>query len=154
MAARRRCRFTSAVRPRSASWCAALRAPIGARSPSPPRLSAPFPGPDRRLARRRFERAASTYSSASRLEAEVGARMLERLDYMKLEPSRVLDAGSGPPQRLLGARYPRAEVVALDFSLAMLRSARSWREIFRKRLAVCADLGRLPLASGSVELVW
>src|SRR4051812_50156762 len=79
--------------------------------------------------------------------------MLERLDYMKLEPSRVLDAGSGPPQRLLGARYPRAEVVALDFSLAMLRSARSWREIFRQRLSVWAKPGRDALTSGSDEAV-
>ena len=48
--------------------------------------------------------------------------MLERLDYMKLAPRRVLDAGSGPPQRLLGKRYPQAEVIALDFSLGMLRA--------------------------------
>ncbi len=80
--------------------------------------------------------------------------MLERLDYMKLAPRRVLDAGSGPPQRLLQARYPKADVLALDFSLEMLRSARSWRDIFRTRLAVCADLARLPLAAGSVDLVW
>ena len=37
-------------------------------SRSPPRLSAPSPGPDRRAARRRFERAAATYAGASRLE--------------------------------------------------------------------------------------
>jgi malonyl-CoA O-methyltransferase len=117
-------------------------------------LSAPFPGPDRRIARRRFERAASTYSSASRLEAEVGARMLERLDYMKLSPRRVLDAGSGPPQRLLGKRYPKAEILALDFSFEMLRSARTWRDRFRRSLSVCGELERLPLAAGSVDLVW
>ena len=51
---------------------------------------------DARLARRRFERAAASYAGASRLEAEIGARMLERLDYVKLAPRRVLDAGSGP----------------------------------------------------------
>jgi malonyl-CoA O-methyltransferase len=117
-------------------------------------LSAPFPGPDRRTARRRFERAASTYAGASRLEAEVGARMLERLDYMKLEPRRVLDAGSGPPQRLLSKRYPKARVVALDFSLEMLRSARSWRDFFGGNPSICGDLERLPLAAGSVDLVW
>jgi malonyl-CoA O-methyltransferase len=117
-------------------------------------LSAPFPAPDRRTARRRFERAASTYAAASRLEAEVGTRMLERLDYVKLSPRRVLDAGSGPPQRVLGKRYPKAEVLALDFSLQMLRSARTWREIFRKTLSICGDLERLPLAAESVDLVW
>jgi malonyl-CoA O-methyltransferase len=117
-------------------------------------LSAPSPGPERRAARRRFERAARTYAAASRLEAEVGARMLERLDYVKLAPRRILDAGSGPPQRVIGRRYPEADVVALDFSLGMLRSARSWRDFLRRKLAVCADLERLPLAAGCVELVW
>ena len=81
--------------------------------------------------------------------------MLERLDYVKLAPRRILDAGSGPPQRALGKRYPKAAVVALDFSLGMLRSARSWSGFFRnKNLSVCGDIERLPLAPGSVELVW
>ena len=46
--------------------------------------------------------------------------MLERLDYIRLEPARVLDAGSGPPRPGLRKRYPRAMAIALDFSLAML----------------------------------
>jgi malonyl-CoA O-methyltransferase len=117
-------------------------------------LSAPSPGPERLTARRRFERAARTYAGASRLETEVGARMLERLDYVKLEPRRVLDAGSGPPQRLLGKRYASTQIVALDFSLGMLRSARSWRDFFRGNLSICGDLEQLPLAAGSVDLVW
>jgi malonyl-CoA O-methyltransferase len=117
-------------------------------------LSAPSPALDRRAARRRFERAAATYAGASRLEAEVAARMLERLDYVKLAPRRVLDAGSGPPRRALGKRYPAAEVVAIDFSLGMLRSARSWLRFLRKDLSVCGELERLPLADASVDLAW
>jgi malonyl-CoA O-methyltransferase len=117
-------------------------------------LSAPSSAPDRRTARRRFERAARSYAAASRLEAEVGARMLERLDYVKLAPRRVLDAGSGPPQRTLAKRYPRAEIVAIDFSLGMLRSARSWFSFLNESLSVCADLENLPLAEGAVDLVW
>ena len=80
--------------------------------------------------------------------------MLERLDYVKLYPARILDAGSGPPQRTLAKRYPSAAIIALDFSLDMLRSARSWRDLFRKNLSVCGDMQRLPLADASVELVW
>ena len=60
--------------------------------------SARLPEIDRRAARRRFERAAPTYTEAARLEAEVAARMLERLDYVKLAPRRILDAASGPPR--------------------------------------------------------
>jgi malonyl-CoA O-methyltransferase len=106
---------------------------------------------DRSVARRRFERAAKTYDKAARLEEEVATRMLERLDYMKIAPRRVLDAGSGPPRRELGKRYPEAQLVALDFALGMLRR-RSW--FSRKPLAVCGELERLPLATDSVDLVW
>src|SRR5690348_2007467 len=66
-------------------------------------------GIDARAARRRFDRAARTYAGAARLESEVGARMLERLDYIKLAPRRVLDAASGPPQRALQRRYGKAQ---------------------------------------------
>jgi malonyl-CoA O-methyltransferase len=109
---------------------------------------------DARLARRRFERAAATYAKASRLEAEIGARMLERLDYVKLTPRRVLDAGSGPPQRRLAKRYPQADVIALDFSLAMLRMGK--KRLFERRpvRSVGGDMARLPIASGAIDLVW
>jgi malonyl-CoA O-methyltransferase len=116
-------------------------------------LSAPSPGIDRRAARRRFERAAGTYADAARLEAEIAARMLGRLDYIRLAPRRVLDAGSGPPRRELARRYPEASVIALDFSPAMLQATRYW--FFRKKpLLLCGELERLPLADGSVDLVW
>ena len=109
---------------------------------------------DERLARRRFERAAPTYARAARLEAEVGARMLERLAYLKIAPRRILEAGSGPAQHGAGlaARYPRAEVLALDFSAAML--ARGRKRFFDKRRFVAGELSRLPLASGSIDFVW
>ncbi len=109
---------------------------------------------DARLARRRFERAAASYAKASRLEAEIGARMLERLDYVKLAPRRVLDAGSGPPQRALGARYRAAEVIAYDFALGMLRAGP--KKLFERNppKALCGDIVRLPLAAGSIDLVW
>src|SRR5689334_24581608 len=80
--------------------------------------------------------------------------MLERLDLVKLAPRRILDAGSGPPRRLFAGRYPRAELIAVDFSLAMLRAEK--RKIFQRNRPkpLCADLSALPLADGSVELVW
>jgi len=109
---------------------------------------------DGRRARIRFERAARSYLDAARLEAEVGGRMLERLDYIRLAPDRVLDAGSGPPQMLFRKRYPRAQIVALDFSLRMLRARK--KKLFERNppRAVCADFGRVPLAAGAVDLVW
>ncbi|MEW6689801.1 MAG: methyltransferase domain-containing protein [Pseudomonadota bacterium] len=114
----------------------------------------PDSGIDARAARRRFERAAKTYAAAARLEAEVGARMLERLEYVRLAPRRVLDAGSGPPQRALGRRYRDAEVIALDFAPAMLRLGK--KRLFERNppRPVCGDITRLPVGSRAIDLVW
>jgi malonyl-CoA O-methyltransferase len=113
---------------------------------------------DRRAVRARFERAARSYAGASRLEAEIGARMLERLDYVKLAPRRVLDAGCGPgrEQRALARRYAGAQLVALDVALGALRAGGRLARLLRPRraLALCADFERLPLAAGCVQLVW
>jgi len=120
----------------------------------------PDSGIDARAARRRFERAAATYAGASRLEAEIGARMLQRLDYVKVAPRRVLDAGCGPGRwtRALGERYAAAQVIALDYSPAMLRAAGARgflaRLLGRAAHPVCADFQRLPLAAAGVGLVW
>jgi malonyl-CoA O-methyltransferase len=111
---------------------------------------------DARAARRRFDRAASSYAAASRLEAEVGARMLDRLDYLKIAPRRILDAGSGPSReaKRLAERYRQADLIALDFSLAMLKSGDRKLGFFRKKKLLCGDLARLPLAAGSVDFIW
>ncbi len=116
---------------------------------------------DKGAARRNAEAAARGYLGAARLEQEVGARMLERLDYVKLAPKRLLDAGAGPsPQAAaLAGRYPKAHLVALDSSLAMLQEA-TRRSLFERltgkafRTPVCADMERLPLAAKSFSLVW
>ena len=115
--------------------------------------SARFPRVDPRAARRRFERAAAGYAGASRLEEEIGARMLERLDYVRLDPRRILDAGSGPGREAakLARRYRKAGLVRLDYSLAMLRQGRGW---FDRKAPVCADLARLPFAPAAFDFVW
>ena len=111
---------------------------------------------DKRLARRAFERAAATYDAAAVLQNEVCRRMLARLDYIKLDPPLVLDAGSGTGNAIPGllARWPRARVIALDLALAMARRSRARRPWWRRALAgdgrlaaVCGDIERLPLAS-------
>ncbi len=118
-----------------------------------------------RRVRRNFERVAQTYLSAARLELEVGARMLERLDYVKLAPRRILDAGAGgaPQAARLAQRYPGAQQVALDLALPMLRAMRprsiANRLFDRLRgrpgpMRVCAELARMPLAPGSCSMIW
>lgn len=117
---------------------------------------------DKRQMRRAFSRAAAGYDAAAVLQREVCARMLERLDYIKLQPARILDAGSGTGQgaRQLAQRYPSAQVVALDIAIGMLQAARGrsgwWQKLFggAKQLQVCGDVEALPLAANSLEMVW
>ena len=129
---------------------------------------------DPRAVRRAFGRAAATYTEAAVLQREVGARMAERLDVVKLEPAAILDAGcgTGEAQGELALRYPRARRVALDLALPMLAVARERpraRASLAARLAgivrgnpaapappdcVCGDIAALPFAAGAFDLVW
>ncbi len=117
---------------------------------------------DKRQMRRAFSRAAPDYDAAAVLQREVCARMLERLDYIKLQPGRILDVGSGTGwgTRQLAQRYPSAQVLALDIAIGMLQAARGrsgwWRKLFggAKQLQVCGDVEGLPLAANSLEMVW
>lgn len=117
-----------------------------------------MPEIDARAARRRFERAARSYARAARLEAEVGARMLERLDYVRIAPRIVLDAGSGPAREAIALqkRYRGAHVIALDFSLAVLPRARFLGRVLGRAVPhpVCADMLKLPIRPQAVDLVW
>ena len=120
---------------------------------------------DAQQARRAFERAARRGEDAAALEGEVERRMLERLDYVRLAPARVLDAGCGTGRglALLRKRYPKSVVLGVDFAWAAIRSA-SHRESFAARVRrflrgtpralVCADLARLPLRSSAIDLLW
>jgi malonyl-CoA O-methyltransferase len=117
---------------------------------------------DKKQVRRAFSRAARDYDAAAVLQREVCRRMLERLDYIKQSPVKILDAGSGTGwgTRQLTQRYPAAQVVALDIALGMLNVAREhsgwWRKLFSgsQQSHVCADVEALPLATNSVEMVW
>jgi malonyl-CoA O-methyltransferase len=125
-------------------------------------VAEPAPAIDPAQARRRFARAAQTYAAASPLEAEIGRRMLERLEYVRAAPRRILDAGAGPAReaRPLRRRYAGATLVTLDASLAMLQAGRQrsgWRDWLRgvpRDLPVVADFARMPLAAGCVDLLW
>jgi len=116
---------------------------------------------DKKAVRRSFDRAAATYDAAAVLQHEVCRRSLDRLDFIRHAPSRILDAGCGTGNawKGLGKRYPAARIIGLDLAPGMLRQAGStvpWPQRLMRRapLAVCGDLERLPLATGSVDLAW
>jgi malonyl-CoA O-methyltransferase len=126
---------------------------------------------DPALLRLRANRAAAHYDEADFLAREVARRMDERLDYIRHTPRRILDLGCGTGADLvrLGARYPAAERIGIDFAAAMLQRARArlaparglWHRLrARHRTAppaltlLEADARHLPLAAASVSLVW
>lgn len=120
---------------------------------------------DRELIRRRFARAAATSGEAAVLAREVARRMDERLDYIRIEPRRILDAGCGDGADLerLGQRYPAAQRVGVDFALPMLARVATNRSgilgrLLRRHppppLLACADACALPLGHASVSLAW
>ncbi len=82
--------------------------------------------------------------------------MLARLPLIRLTPRWILDAGCGTGEASgrLPRYYPKARVIALDLSLAMLMRARRRGRPFRRPYLLAADLARLPLATGSIDLVY
>jgi malonyl-CoA O-methyltransferase len=117
---------------------------------------------DKREMRRAFSRAAAGYDGAAVLQREVCARMMERLEYVRLQPGRILDAGSGTGwgTRRLAQHYPAAQMIALDIASGMLKAARGsagwWQKLFggSRQMQVCGDMEALPLAANSIGMVW
>ncbi|MGQ9685428.1 MAG: malonyl-ACP O-methyltransferase BioC [Thiobacillaceae bacterium] len=125
---------------------------------------------NKRAIRAAFERAATSYDAAAYLQQEVARRLNERLEVMRIEPERILDAGCGTGYALplLKARYPQARLIGLDLALGMLQQGRvrlgaaGGRRRWLARLIpypspvtfVCADIERLPLKKDSLDMVW
>jgi malonyl-CoA O-methyltransferase len=111
---------------------------------------------DKARVRRAFGRAASRYDEAAVLQREIGGRMLERLDLVRLQPRTVLDlgCGTGHGSEALLRRYPKALVIALDIAHPMLLHARRRGTWLRRPRCVCGDAERLPLADHGVDLIY
>ena len=126
---------------------------------------APAPFIDQRQVQRNFARAASGYDAAAVLQREIGRRMLERLDYVRIDPQRLLDLGCGTGAGLtaLYERYPRALLIGADLSEPMLRAGLRaqgrWRWLLPflpgKRLSLlAAEAAALPLPASSIGFCW
>ncbi len=138
-------------------------------------VSAPTgrPANDPRHLRRIFDRRAAAFDDVAFLPREIAQRMGERLDYIKVNPTGVLDAacGVGDDLPLLRARFPEAPVYGIDLSGAMLARAASkeaadtsWRRFLPATLSKAlgqrgprlaqADFAALPFADAAFDFVW
>ncbi|HJW26230.1 MAG TPA: methyltransferase domain-containing protein [Rhodocyclaceae bacterium] len=121
---------------------------------------------DPRQVRRHFARVAAGYGGgADFLSREIDRRMLERLDFVQIEPGRIVDVGcsQGASRESLQGHYPQAQYLGMDLVPEMLQAAsrpgagwRRWLPFRREAEAafVAADASRLPLKPGCAGLVW
>jgi len=115
---------------------------------------------DQAWIRNSFDKAAGSYDSAAVLQREVVNRLIERLEWIKIEPQVILDVGVGTGYcaRQLRQKYKKATVIGLDLAPSMIRQARCqvpWMDKLRgKQRFVCADAHHIPLADNSVDMVF
>ncbi|AOY98557.1 amidophosphoribosyltransferase [Cupriavidus sp. USMAHM13] len=124
--------------------------------------------PSTRLTRLAFDRRSAAFDQLDFLFGEIGQRMQERMQLIRLTPGRALDIGCGHGQGLaaLRAQYPDAQIAGLDVSAAMLREAGQrdpqrrpgWigRMLGKRPLfeLVQGDLATLPFAADSFDMLW
>lgn len=103
-----------------------------------------------------FNKQANAYERVAKVQQEIGDRLFERLQYLKISPKYILDLGCGPGaySSKLTKMFPKAHVVGLDLARAMLDKARSKQGFFRKWSLVNANLQKMPFASGTFDLVF
>jgi malonyl-CoA O-methyltransferase len=140
-------------------------------SPTPAKSSRP--AYDSRRLQRIFDRRAATFDDVAFLPREIAQRMRERLEYIKVSPASVLDAGCGAGDDLPGLRerFPEAPVFGTDLSHAMLTRAMrhdagdtSWRRFLPASIGKAlgargprfaqADFSALPFTAGAFEFIW
>jgi malonyl-CoA O-methyltransferase len=140
---------------------------------SPTSAQSGRPAYDSRRLRRIFDRRAASFDEVAFLPREIAQRMRERLDFIKVAPSSVLDAGCGAGEDIpaLRERFPEAPVFGSDLSHGMLARAlhhdagdTSWRRFLPASLGKAlgargprfaqADFSALPFASGAFEFIW
>ena len=106
--------------------------------------------------RRALQRAAPHYDEAAFLHREVGERLLERLDCLKLTPQVILDVGCGTGQitAALMKKYRKARVIGLELAPELVKKAHKRSSWFRSLHGVVAKAGALPIAAASCDLIF
>lgn len=114
---------------------------------------------NKRWAKRSFEQAAAQYDDAAFLQCEIADRLLERLQFIRLRPDRILDVGAGTgycAAQLLN-KYAHARIIAVDMAQPMLVRAQQrlsfWQRLRGRCQFIVGDIECLPLANNSVDMI-
>jgi len=105
---------------------------------------------------RRADRAAASFAANDFVHRHAFAALMERMEPMQIKCSRILDLGcaSGVGSRQLAQHFRRCQIVSLDLSQNMLAMAKQQRPRRSKITELRADAMRLPLVSGSMDIVF
>ncbi len=104
-----------------------------------------------------FNNAALNYDANAVLQQEIGARLLERLEFFAINPQTILDLGMGTGfvTKQLAYAYPKADIIGLDFAESMLKVAQHKRNNDTPNYhLICGDINLLPIADNSVDLIF
>lgn len=96
-------------------------------------------------------------SDVAFLMREIARRMNERLSVMKIEPSRIIDAGCGygDDLKILSEIFPDARLTGVDASFAVLTHAKKYGNRTDNTFDyVCGDFCRLPFEGMVFNMVW
>lgn len=99
------------------------------------------------------QRKPETYAAAAVLARELGKQMMERLEWMRLQPTVIVELGcnTGECTQLLKQRYPDSELIAIDAAESMLHYAKQQTEVALTWLSAAPT--QLPLQTQSVDLL-
>ncbi|MDT8319722.1 MAG: methyltransferase domain-containing protein [Xanthomonadales bacterium] len=103
-----------------------------------------------------FGKLAGRYDRHAALAQEIGKRLLDRMDFLRSPPERIVDlgCGTGSTSAALKKRFRKSQVISFDLSPGMLRQAQDKSTLLRPLKPVCGDMGALPFATRSVDLMF
>lgn len=99
---------------------------------------------------------------------EIAQRMLERLQYIRITPTKLIDMGCGPGLRVgaLQERYPKAEYIGIDSCATFVQEAKDkyavrgldvlWKKLSTQKVPefLLKDMADTELPPESVEMIW
>lgn len=103
-----------------------------------------------------FNLHAPEYEKAAKIQYEIGERLFERLNYLKIKPRYILDLGCGPGSfsKRLKKHYPQAHVIGLDLAYSMLQQAKIKQSWLNKWPLIVGDMTSLPFEAGVFDLIF
>ncbi len=101
-------------------------------------------------------RAVDHFADVAVLPQTIAKHMLSRLDVINLAPKCILDisAMTGITSRLLSKRFTKANVIAIDPSISMLRHAKSQKQWRSKQTFLAYDGYQLPFSDNSMDMIF